>query len=171
MFSSMNDAADWRTERRFWWIAAAIIYLLLLVFLLIIPNNYRSHNVLMGGLTWELWSDYVARGFNLIPFSSLIQQFGSIASGDAAARHLIYLLGNSIGFIPLGFLLPLLFIRQRKVGKFMLTAFLMFAALELGQLLSMRGLFDIDDIILYGVGAALGFVLFRKWSQRRNPSS
>jgi glycopeptide antibiotics resistance protein len=168
MFSAMTEQTrNWRANHRPWLVAAAAIYLLLLVFLLIIPNNYRSHNVFVGGLTPQLWVDYVARGFNLIPFTSLAQQLGSISNGNDVARHVAYLFGNIVGFIPLGFLLPLLFAQQRKFGRFMLTALLMFAALELGQLLSMRGLFDIDDIMLYAIGAALGFAIFGKWINAR----
>jgi glycopeptide antibiotics resistance protein len=166
MFSAMTEQGnEWKTERRPWWIAASVVYLLLLVFLLIIPNNYRSHNVFVGGLTPQLWAEYVARGFSIIPFSSLSQQFGSIAAGDDALRHIVYLVGNIIGFIPLGFLLPILFKRQRRFGTFALSVLLGFIALEITQLMTMRGLFDIDDIILYALGAMIGFLLFRKWNQ------
>ncbi len=43
-------------------LALFIIYVLAMLFLLVIPNNYRGHNVLVGGLTWERWSGYVSAG-------------------------------------------------------------------------------------------------------------
>jgi hypothetical protein len=30
-----------------------VLYTLAILFLLVIPNNYRGHNVLVGGLTWD----------------------------------------------------------------------------------------------------------------------
>jgi glycopeptide antibiotics resistance protein len=72
------------------------------------------------------------------------------------------LIGNFVGFAPLGFFLPVLFIRQRGFATFIITVVLALICLELVQLLTMRGSFDIDDIILNAVGACLGFWMLRK---------
>ncbi|HWR21870.1 MAG TPA: VanZ family protein [Feifaniaceae bacterium] len=147
-------------------LALFILYILAILFLLIIPNNYRSHNVLVGGLTWERWSAYVMGGFNLVPLRSLSEQIGGIFAGRDAARGVVYLVGNLAGFAPLGFFLPALFARQRKFPAFLITVLLAIAVLELVQVFTMRGSFDIDDIILNTAGACFGFWIMRKPARR-----
>lgn len=80
-----------------------ILYVLAILFLLVIPNNYRGHNVLVGGLTWERWSARFLNATNLVPLRSLWEQIQNIFAGQDTARAIIYLLGNVVGFAPLGF--------------------------------------------------------------------
>src|SRR5829696_4614004 len=79
-------------------LAVFLLYILVVVFLLVLPNSYRGHNVLVGGLTWERWSGYVRREFNLVPLHGLSQQVNSILSGQSGARGIVYLVGNLVGF-------------------------------------------------------------------------
>ncbi|MDR2606498.1 MAG: VanZ family protein [Oscillospiraceae bacterium] len=138
-----------------------ILYVLTILFLLVFPNNYRSHNVLVGGLTWEHWIAYVTNGFNLIPFRGIVEQVSSIFFGQNVASNAVYLAGNLIGFAPLGFFLPILFEKQTRHKVFIITIVSAFICLEFTQLITMRGSFDIDDIILNSAGACLGFLLLR----------
>jgi len=146
--------------------ALFIMYALTILFLLVSPNNYRGHNVLIGGLTWERWTAYVMSGFNLVPLRGLSEQLGSIFAGQDAARNIIYLVGNITGFAPLGFFLPALFLRQRKLSAFLITVLLAISFLELVQVMTMRGSFDIDDVILNTAGACLGFWIMHRFVQR-----
>lgn len=139
-----------------------ILYVLAILFLLVIPNNYRGHNVLVGGLTWERWSARFLNAINLIPLRSLWEQIVNIFAGQDTARGIIYLLGNVIGFAPLGFFLPVTFSRQRKFSVYLITVMLSVATLELLQVITMSGSCDIDDLILNTLGACLGFWLMRK---------
>jgi Glycopeptide antibiotics resistance protein len=143
-------------------LALFIIYVLAMLFLLVIPNNYRGHNVLVGGLTWERWSGYVSGGFNLVPFRGIAEQIGFILAGEDVARNIVYLVGNLIGFAPLGYFLPVLFAKQRRFAAFIITVVLVLICLEFAQLMTMRGSFDIDDIILNTAGACIGFGILRK---------
>ncbi len=143
-----------------------ILYVLTILFLLVIPNNYRVHNVFIGGLTWERWTAYVMSGFNLVPLRGLSEQIGSIFAGQDVARNIIYLVGNLVGFAPLGFFLPALFSRQRKLPAFLITILLAVSVLELVQVMMMRGSFDIDDVILNTAGACLGFWITHRFVQR-----
>ena len=143
-------------------IAVFVLYILAVVFLLVLPNGYRGHNVLVGGLTWERWSSYVRREFNLVPLHSLSQQVDGAISGESGARGIIYLVGNLVGFVPLGYLLPILFVWQRRFLAFLVTALAAITVLELVQVFSMNGSFDVDDIILNGIGASVGYWMVRK---------
>ena len=146
--------------------ALFVFYVLAMLFILVIPNNYRGHNVIVGGLTLEQWSSFVANGFNLIPFRGIAEQIGSILTGNDVLRNTVYLFGNILGFVPLGFFLPILFEKQRKFGSFIATSTLAIMCIEILQLVTMRGLFDIDDIILNVLGACLGFWLLQKLVKR-----
>ena len=70
---------------------------------------------------------------------------------------------NIILFIPLGFLLG------RLVGwKGILIAVGMSAAIEIIQLITYLGLFEIDDIIHNTVGAAIGYLLMMLFRRARS---
>ncbi len=134
-----------------------VLYVLAVLFLLVIPNDYRGQNVLVGGLTWERWVAHVGHNWNLIPFRGIAEQVGFIFAGDDVARNAFYIAGNLVGFAPLGFFLPALFPQQRRFAAFVVTVALALVCLELAQLMTMRGAFDIDDVILNTAGACLGF--------------
>jgi len=137
--------------------ALFILYILAILFLLVLPNNFRGHNVLAGGLTWERWVEYVALNWNIVPLRGIAEHIRFIINWEAVARNLFYLVGNLVGFAPLGLFLPILFTKQRKFTVFLATTISVLVCLELAQLFTMRGSFDIDDIILNTAGACIGF--------------
>ncbi|BBI33450.1 VanZ family protein [Cohnella abietis] len=68
-------------------------------------------------------------------------------------------LGNFVAFIPFGIVIPLLF--RCNFLRFITLFILSITILEILQMLSRLGSFDIDDIIINTLGAAVGF-----WAQR-----
>ena len=70
------------------------------------------------------------------------------------------LLGNLIGFVPLGLLLPLILPWFRNGFKILIAGFLISLGYETVQLLTGLGVFDVDDLILNTSGAFAGFILF-----------
>ncbi|MBR1855252.1 MAG: VanZ family protein [Lachnospiraceae bacterium] len=67
---------------------------------------------------------------------------------------------NLLLFVPLGFLLPIVFPGFVKSGKKVFLAGLMFSVgIELTQLFSGR-MFELDDIIANSLGALLGYLIF-----------
>lgn len=81
------------------------------------------------------------------------------------------LIGNIVAFIPFGFLLPCIKERCRNFFILLLNAFLFVLGIEVFQLFSAFGIFDVDDILLNCFGAALGwicFVIFRYLLKKRN---
>ncbi|MDL2319381.1 VanZ family protein [Eubacteriales bacterium OttesenSCG-928-A19] len=87
---------------------------------------------------------------NLIPF------------GSEGVRT--YLLNIAL-FMPLGFLLPLLWGRYRSGRRTALTGFLLSLSIELCQIFNHR-LTDIDDILMNVLGTALGYGLWRLLDRR-----
>jgi glycopeptide antibiotics resistance protein len=80
------------------------------------------------------------------------------------------LLGNIVVFMPFGLLFPLLTESGQNFFVMLLNAFLFVLGIEIFQLFSAFGAFDVDDILLNCLGAALGFGIYRliNHTQRRN---
>lgn len=74
---------------------------------------------------------------------------------------LLNLVGNVICFIPFGFVIPVLAIRCRGLGKMLLLSFMASLLVETIQLFSKLGSFDVDDILLNTLGGLIGYLLFR----------
>ena len=125
----------------------------------------------VGALSyWE----QVANNYNLTPFHTIsnywdiltrpeyyLEKFGAGSIYRTQARiAVVNLLGNIVMFVPLGFFLPLVWVRLRKLWKSFLTAVGMILLVELAQLLSLRGSCDVDDLILNLVGMTLGFIFY-----------
>ncbi len=70
-----------------------------------------------------------------------------------------YLL-NIVLFLPLGFLLPLIWPQNDRFGRVLLFGAALSLLIELSQLLNIRST-DIDDLLLNTLGALIGFLLFR----------
>ncbi len=77
------------------------------------------------------------------------------------ARHAVINLGGNVGmFIPLGFFLPEVFPKLKKLWKTLAISALIMCAVEILQLFSLLGNCDIDDLMLNLVGAAIGYGIF-----------
>ncbi|MBD5511471.1 MAG: VanZ family protein [Lachnospiraceae bacterium] len=70
------------------------------------------------------------------------------------------LIGNIIAFIPLGYLMPRLHKIFENLFVCMATALLFILGIELFQLFSAFGIFDVDDILLNGLGTLIGYLCF-----------
>jgi glycopeptide antibiotics resistance protein len=70
------------------------------------------------------------------------------------------LFGNVLIFMPLGALIPLSFPETDHWWMILLHAFWLSLCIELFQLVSHFGAFDVDDIFLNTLGGMLGFYLF-----------
>ena len=103
----------------------------------------------------------VERGYryNLMPFVE-IRRFWKYRDqlGNFAVFSNIF--GNVIGFLPWGFILPIIFRRMDRVFLIFLSGLLLSLIVEVIQLISKVGCFDVDDLILNTLGAVLGYVFF-----------
>ena len=74
------------------------------------------------------------------------------------------LVGNVLIFIPLGYMLPRLGRAFRNIFICLGTGLLVVLAIELFQLLTAFGSFDVDDILLNELGILIGYLCYRIWS-------
>lgn len=73
------------------------------------------------------------------------------------ARSRSYVIENVIMFIPFGMLMPAASERFRKGWRCIGAGFLFSAGLEMMQLLTQRGFFQVDDMAANTLGTALGY--------------
>lgn len=106
--------------------------------------------------------EYAAMQMNLVPFKTIFLYVRAMMRGtmnlDIAIANL---LGNFLLFLPMGIYLPWFFVKIRYVGQYLLRLIPMLFIVELIQLLTKRGSFDIDDLILNLAGAVLGYCLWK----------
>lgn len=105
----------------------------------------------------ELPYIYPRLNINLIPLWDIT---------NGAGAYLINSGLNILLFIPLGFILPLLWKEFRSRRAMCLTGFLLSLGIELAQLLNYR-VSDVDDLIMNTLGTWLGYELVMQLSRRK----
>lgn len=73
------------------------------------------------------------------------------------------LVGNVLIFVPFGFGLPYVLQKGRNFFIMLVNVFLFVVGIEVFQLFSAFGAFDVDDILLNCVGAVTGYLLYLGW--------
>ncbi len=104
---------------------------------------------------------YGARSANIIPFRSIIQYMYEMISskeGDVRAAGMLNVLGNIAIFIPIGFFLPLVDEKYKKIWIYILIAAIASLLIEICHLFIGRS-FVLDDVILNTFGAYLGCLI------------
>ncbi len=89
-----------------------------------------------------------------------ISTWAIINSNQGLPFILQNLVGNIVGFIPMGLLIAILFVRARSYKMMAIIGCATSAFIETTQLLAVRGYFDVDDIILNTTGVVTGYFLF-----------
>ena len=122
--------------------------------------------ILFGG-SRGYWADfsilqYAAMQMNLVPFETIALYIRAMVRGtinlDIAIANL---LGNFLLFMPMGVYLPFIFKKIRTLLDYVLYMIPVLMMVELVQLLTKRGSFDIDDLILNLSGAIIGFLVWK----------
>jgi len=123
--------------------AAGLVYALIMLSLLLVRNRY-----------------FLNYSYNLMPFDTIKQYIVNFRhyNFDIVFKNL---LGNIVLFIPIGIIAPLLNTKLFKWAPLILFTILLIFCVELAQMLLRVGAFDVDDIILNTLGAAIG-LLFTK---------
>ncbi|MBR4993266.1 MAG: VanZ family protein [Lachnospiraceae bacterium] len=94
---------------------------------------------------------------NFVPFKTVKMYMKYYAVTNSFTN----LAGNLVIFMPLGFLLP--FTWKKKHGIFAIAAlgFLISMGVEVTQLVTGLGAFDVDDLILNTAGAVIGYLIYK----------
>ena len=98
--------------------------------------------------------------YNLTPFRE-IRRFIVYRRTLGWFAVLSNLLGNVLAFVPFGMILPMLTPKCRNFFHIVLLGGDFSLFVETIQLISKVGSFDVDDLILNTLGAALGYLVYR----------
>jgi len=90
------------------------------------------------------------------PFHALISFLKEIQRGKIGANFL----GNIILFVPIGVLVPVV-TDWKKMWKTMVAGISFSLFIEIIQLITSRGCFDFDDVLLNCLGTVIGFGIFQ----------
>ena len=148
------------SDRILWLLFGA--YCIALFLILFVINRFNIGD--------EPYWEQVKMSINLVPFRTIYGSLYSIIHRTIPyliPHDIISLLGNFALFIPFGLFIPRLFERYRRFVKFILLAFAILISIETFQVLTLRGSFDVDDIILNLAGAVIGFFIARKVKSRK----
>ncbi|RDU23385.1 VanZ family protein [Anaerosacchariphilus polymeriproducens] len=133
--------------RRLGWIAF-VIYLIFLIYFMFFAEGFGRVN-----------SQNREYSYNIVPFREIKRfiRYSNLLGGKAV---LINLVGNVVGFMPIGFIPPIITKRCRSICFMTLLGLECSLLIEISQLIFKVGSFDVDDLILNTLGAAAGYLVF-----------
>lgn len=138
-----------------------IIFVLYIIFLIkVIIFKYPIEHLKTIVDSWQ--KDVVLEGLstaNYKPFHTIRLYLRHYNTLGVIAFSNLY--GNILVFVPFGYLLPMFHKRSKNLLILLLNAFLFVAGIEIFQLFSAFGAFDVDDILLNCSGALIGGLLFK----------
>ena len=120
---------------------------------------FRSPNW-VDGLTY---AEQLRRNYNLVPFytiSNYWQVVTRYTNYSVLFHCFINLNGNVLLFIPAGYMMPRLFKKMRNYFRFFATGLGVMFLVEVLQLFTLLGSFDVDDLILNLFGMSIGFIIY-----------
>lgn len=82
------------------------------------------------------------------------ERFNTFSNWEMALQSIM----NLAMFIPMGY-----FVRKLKYSKLFIFSIIIPLAIELIQVATNRGFFDVFDILLYFIGINIGYFIFKKW--------
>lgn len=116
-----------------------VIYIMILLQITII---FRTHRVI--------------RQIDIIPFDT-----------PGGISHIVlYALMNSLIFLPVGILLPMIWERMNNLKKILLVGFLGSLFIELSQLIFQCGVCQTEDLIMNTLGAGIGYWMYKKTQKK-----
>lgn len=132
-----------------------ILYVLIMIRLIVFKYPYSELKEIAD--TWQ--RNVILEGLdtaNFTPFKTIqmyIRYYERLNSFEN-------LFGNILIFVPFGYLLPRAFRKYRNFFFFFGGTFFFVLGIEVFQLFSAFGAFDVDDLILNCFGGLIGYVIF-----------
>ncbi|WP_166246101.1 VanZ family protein [Paenibacillus turpanensis] len=97
--------------------------------------------------------------YNLVPFESISTYLMNFHDYNFDTWF-FNTFGNVLLFLPFGFLLPVLFSKTRTAIRIICLSLTFSLVIEILQLTTRFGQFDVDDLILNSIGGYIGFIIF-----------
>lgn len=101
---------------------------------------------------------YLHHGINIIPLRTITQYLTQSSNRNITITNIW---GNIEAFIPMGFLLPIIFKKLNKFKKVFASVLIVSLLIEVLQYITGTGASDIDDVILNVLGGILGYLIYK----------
>lgn len=134
-----------------WWTYIILLFLFFVI-------KFSSVNELVLRIKAYKAPDYI--NYNLVPFRTIIYQIERFPG----FWPVINLFGNLLAFVPFGYILPEILEEKYHMWSFwhvLRKGFFFIIGIEVFQLITYIGNFDIDDIILNTVSVVIGFAIWK----------
>lgn len=160
------EKTEWTAKRK-WLTLLFLLYLILIIKLIVFKYPLSMMQAIVD--SWQ--KDVILEGLhsaNFIPFKTIKMY---IRYYDLPGlRSFANLFGNVLIFIPMGAMLPLVHKASKNPLIMLVNALLFIVGIEVFQLFSAFGAFDVDDIILNGLGVILGRAIYQVFWKGENHS-
>lgn len=143
-----------RVDKRY---VRLFFFLYLLVVLKVIIFKYPLEQLQQIVQTWE--KGVILEGLEHANFT-LFKTIHMYIDYSYKLNSFENLVGNIVVFIPFGLLLPCVMKRGSNFFVMFLNALVFVTGIEVFQLFSAFGAFDVDDILLNCFGAVLGYLIY-----------
>lgn len=131
-----------------------IVYLVALIYFMFFAESFgRTHVQTKYAYNLELFKE--------------IRRFYTYRRQLGWSAVLLNLGGNVAGFMPFGFILPVISRRGKKWYNTLLLSFSLSLCIETVQLACKVGSFDVDDLLLNTAGGILGYLTYHAVQQIR----
>ncbi len=133
-----------------------VLYILIVIKVIIFKYPYEELRAIAS--SWR--RDVILEGLgtaNFTPFKT-IKMYIDYAYKLNSVENLA---GNVLVFVPFGFLFPFVAREGERFFVMFVNAFVFILGIEVFQLFSAFGAFDVDDILLNCLGAAVGYGIYR----------
>ena len=141
------------------------LYLLLVIWMIVFKYPVPRLKEIIA--SWR--KDVIWEGLgtaNFIPFKTIKMY---IRYYDLPGlRSFANLFGNVLIFIPMGILMPMAHKSSKNIWIMLLNTFVFVLGIEVFQLFSAFGAFDVDDIILNCFGVLIGRVIYQFLFSKKN---
>lgn len=142
-----------------------LLYIGIIFCVLFLRSGYKTDNPI-------LYWGYIERNIQIIPMKTVGEMINLITDPVAStlARRLAgaNIIGNIFMLLPVGILVPLSSKSEINFNKFVFWSTISVLFMEVIQLISLKGSFDIDDILLNTTGLATGYFFYKSCCSKRN---
>ncbi|MDD6203174.1 MAG: VanZ family protein [Lachnospiraceae bacterium] len=134
-----------------------ILYILFVIKVIVFKYSYAQLQEIVNG--WQkdvIWEGLSTANFTPLKTIKMYIRYYELPG----IRSFANLFGNVLIFVPFGMLLPMIHKASQNIMVLLANGFLFVLGIEVFQLFSAFGAFDVDDIMLNCLGVLIGGVLY-----------
>lgn len=111
--------------------------------------------------SWFGREEHAEYRYNLTLFHEIGRYYGVGVRSGSWNLFWLNVIGNICVFVPLGMFLPKLFTRCRNLFLLIVLSLELSLVVEVVQLVTRVGSFDVDDLLLNTIGGILGYIIYK----------